>query len=337
MTRWVAALLAAAVTIGVAPVARAQSLDPAAATELFRQGRAAMTNGDYAAACPRFAESMRLDAKVGTALNLADCEEHLGQLASAHAQLQRAIDLARAQHDDRLGLAEEHFAALDRRVPRLTITLAAGAPADVTVKRDDVPLGPGSLGTALPVDPGTHRIVVTATGFEARTFPVELTEGQSSQLEVSPGPRIAEAVLPPPASAPSTVSVQTVPPRPETAPAPRASSRTWGWIAGGVGVAGVGVGSVFGLLAISKNAASKQSGGGTCNAANVCDQADKSLRDSARTFGDVSTAAFIVGGVGLATGAILLWLVPGTRASAAVRAYPVVGAGDAGFAVEGRW
>jgi hypothetical protein len=315
--------------LGLSSSARAQSADPAAAMELFRQGRDAMKAGDFATACPRFAESLRLDEKVGTALNLAECEEHQGQLASARAHAQRAIDLALAGHDDRLALAQERFAALDRRVPRLTVTLAPGAPPDALVRRDTVPLGPGSLGSALPVDPGAHVVVVSAPGFESKTFPVQLVEGQTSQLEVTPGAPLPQpAPEPPPAPRPAPV-----PPPPEPVGPTGSGMRTWGWIAGGVGVAGAAAGSVLGLMAISKNNQSKQ----TCDAENVCDQGGKDERDTARALGDASTVAFVVGGAGIATSIVLLLTSPSQKRTTGVTVTPLVGAGAAGVGLGGRW
>src|SRR5258706_7329882 len=57
--------------------------DPAAAEALFRAGRAAADKGDYVTACPKFEESNRLDPELVTAFNLADCDEHVGKVASA--------------------------------------------------------------------------------------------------------------------------------------------------------------------------------------------------------------------------------------------------------------
>jgi hypothetical protein len=331
--RAIPAIALVATTLLGSAWARAQS-DPAAAMELFRQGREAIKAGDYAQACPKFADSLRLDEKVGTALNLAQCEEHQGQLATARAHAQRAIDLALATHDDRLALAQELFASLDRRVPRLTVVLAPGVPPDTVVKRDEVLLGVGSLGSALPVNPGAHVIVVSASGFEPRTFTVNLTEGNGARVEVSPGPKLPERVTEPPAP-PMPATPQLTTPTPATdavSSSPSSSLHTWGWVAGGVGIAGIAAGSVLGLAAIAKNNQSHQ----TCNADNVCDPTGADERNTARTLGDASTAAFVVGAAGVAGGLVLLLISPAPSApTKGVTVTPLVGAGAAGVVLGG--
>jgi len=317
MTSRRALALTPVLLLALARAAGAQSIDPAAATELFKQGREAMKAGDYAGACPKFAESLRLDAKVGTALNLSECEEHQGRLANARAHLVRAIDLGLAENDDRVPFAQQRLAVLDPRVPRLRVMLAASAPGGTVVKRDDVLLGPGSLLVALPVDPGAHAVVAVADGYEPRTFAVDLTEGQSAELEVGPGPRVPE---PPPPQAPYLAVPPAIALGEAPAPTSAPAMRTWAWVTGGVGVAGLAAGSVFGLLAIAKNNDSNA----TCNASNVCDQPGKASRDSARTFGDVSTVAFAGGAAALATAVVLFVAAPSSKASA-VRVVPQIG------------
>src|SRR5687767_9143297 len=61
--------------VASAAPASAQTHDAAAATQLFQEGRDLLKQGKHAAACAKLAESQRLDARVGTLLNLADCEE----------------------------------------------------------------------------------------------------------------------------------------------------------------------------------------------------------------------------------------------------------------------
>src|SRR5580704_15523931 len=128
--------------------AAAQGSDAASATALFQEGREAAKKGDYATACLKMEESFRIDAAVGTLLNLADCQEHLGHLASAWQRFQEAADKLAAA-DDRLAAVKQRVAALAPRLPKLVVTLAPGAPPDTRVTRDGLALSAASLGAAL--------------------------------------------------------------------------------------------------------------------------------------------------------------------------------------------
>src|SRR4051794_21941124 len=91
------------------PLAAQSSSDKATAEALFANGRRLMASGDYAAACPKFAASQKLDPGVGTLLNLADCYEKKGQTASAWGEFLEAASAARA-----IGSKEREQAARDR-------------------------------------------------------------------------------------------------------------------------------------------------------------------------------------------------------------------------------
>jgi hypothetical protein len=103
-------------------------------------------------------------------------------------------------------------------------------------------------------------------------------------------------------------------------------------IAFGVGAAGVGVGTVFGLLAVRDTGAAKAGCSG-----NVCpyDPEVVSARDAAIRNGNLSTAAFIAGGAGVAAGVVLLLVSsaprepPGGGARSAFL-HPFLGPGQAG-------
>jgi len=288
------------VLLASSTVASAQSID---ATELFKQGREMMQRGDVAGACPKFAESARLDAKVGTLLNLGDCEEKLGRIASARQSVQRAIDLGRAQNDERVALAEQRFAMLDKRVPRLTIRLAAAAPNGATVARDGVQLGEASLGAALPVEPGKHQVMVSAPKHAERGFDVSLSESESYTLEVDVGDALPDAT-------PLPVH-QTLPAAHEHGASPL---KTIGFVTGGAGLAALVAGAVTGLVAVTTNADSRSK----CDppAYTTCDPSGVGQRNQARTEGDVSTVLFVTGAVLLATGLVLVIVAPKPRSVA---------------------
>jgi len=77
--------------------ATAQS-ERAASVALFDEGRAALQRGDLAVACSKFQESNRLDPAVGTAFNLANCEEQRGRTSTAWALFREVA--ARMKPDD---------------------------------------------------------------------------------------------------------------------------------------------------------------------------------------------------------------------------------------------
>jgi hypothetical protein len=229
-----------------APAARAG--DPAAAEALFRDGRRAMEAKDYARACPKFEESQRLEPAPGTLLNLADCEEKLGRLASAWTHFGQLVQ-SLSPKDERYATVKERFDALEKRVPRLTVTLDVGAPNGARVSRDGVQLGAASYGVAVPVDPGAHAIVVEADGRAPRKYDVTLGEGDAKTIAVTAGDPIAVAPPPTPSASASAKSlVVTQPPSPIEPP----RSPTVSYVVGGAGILALAAGSFFGVRALSK-------------------------------------------------------------------------------------
>lgn len=174
--------------------------DAPTAEALFRAGRDATARGDNAAACQRFRESYRIEPAVGTLLNIAICDEALHRLADAWEGYQHVADRLAAD-DDRVPLVRERIAALDVRLPRLTLRANRKAPPG-EVQRDGVALTAAAFGVPLPVDPGQHRIVVRAPQREVREYVVLVAEGQRVTVDIEPGP---------PAAAPGTRVAGSVP------------------------------------------------------------------------------------------------------------------------------
>jgi hypothetical protein len=96
----------------------------------------------------------------------------------------------------------------------------------------------------------------------------------------------------------------------------------------GVGVVGVGVGAAFGLLSMAKHSTVAKDCPGT-----VCTTPEGyNASNDALTFGNVSTVAFIVGGVGLGVG-LTLWLTaPKPTEAGSPVAQVVVGPGRVALA-----
>jgi len=283
--------------------------DPAAAEALFRAGRAAIARGDWASACDQFAESQRLDPAPGTLINLGDCKVHLGLLASGWASYHEAAD--NLAGDARLDMVKRKMSAVEPRLSRLTIVLAPGAPAGATVARDGEPLGPASLGVALPIDPGTHAVAVTAPGRAPRETTVEIGEREAKSVRVMAGealPELRSQVPPSPAPGPSSALLGT------------------GAAIGVLGVAGLVVGAATGVMTLQrKSVVQAQCPDQACSPQGLQAAAD------GRTLSVVSTATFVAGAAALGAGVAMMVL--GSRSGPVVA--PTLGQGSAGLLVIG--
>jgi hypothetical protein len=290
---------------------------------LFRDGKALLAEGKLAEACPKLVESHRIDPTAGTAINVAICHERQGKTATAWGDFMEAESLAAsAKQPEREKLARERIAALEARLSKLQIEIAEPAP-ELVVKLDGRPLAAAIWGSAIPVDPGDHELEAAAPG--RRAFRAKVVIGVGPSTQTSKVPRLdkeAEAApmtppdkgaTPPPAPSASTpVQLPTPPPRaaasPRPAPpppiAPDASAnrlRVAGLVAGGVGLAGVVLGSIFGARTFSKKAA----GDAECEG-RYCTQTGLDLHAEAETSAALSTIGFAAGIAGLGAGIPLL-------------------------------
>ena len=166
------------------------------AERLFEEGRALMLDQRFEEACPKIAESQRIEPRVGTLLNLAVCHEQTGKVATAWVQYQQVLTSARAEgQTERERLATERIAAIEGRVPWLTLGVSTGEEPvhGLSVRLDGAPLEPMAWNREMPVDPGEHRVVATAP--ERKTWELQFTlrEGQRKTIHVPSLSLVVEA------------------------------------------------------------------------------------------------------------------------------------------------
>ena len=297
----VAALALLTTVFTASSSAGAQGKDPAAAVELFQQGREALEAGDFDVACSRFAESQRFDPRVGTLLNLGHCEEARGHLADAFGYWQQAVHLAESTSDPRLEEASQRLHKCEARVPRLVLELSSRAPETVEIRRDGVTVARGVMGVALPVNPGGHTVLVSCPGHAARSYEFQLSEGETKTLELEPGAAV-KVDTPKPDSRPSPKPPQP-PPKKQLPPVSSSSnSRDWGYVLTAVGLAGVTVGAATGLMLMSKDDTIDEH----CNADKRCDEEGAEAASDASTLEPINLVSWSVGIVGLGAGGYLL-------------------------------
>jgi hypothetical protein len=310
--------------MSLALVGLGQARDPVAAEELFRAARALADQGDYESACPKFAASQKLDPAPGTVLNLADCEEKLGKIASAWQHYRQAAD-ALPPTDERVAFARQRALTLEPALPRLTIERSPGAPADTKIFRDGVELPADSMGQALPIDPGEHVIVASSAGRRERSVHVTVARGEAKSIQIAPGESTPTTGPTEPAS---TAAIQ-----PRDQPAASASPwRTVGWVSGAVGAVGVGAAVVTGLMVLGK----KQTVDDACPTKTTCSHEGTAAAETGKTLVAVNAASWIVGIVGLGAGTVLVLTHPNGDATRTA-AFPTIVPGGGGLSISGRF
>jgi hypothetical protein len=299
----------------------AQSDDASDAVDELRQGYALKKDGNCRDALPHFARSVALDPKPKALLNRADCEAQMGDLVAAQGHAAQGLQLARQANDsDLMGVAEAQLAAVETKLPHLTIKLRAGAPAGSTVSRDGAAVDGALIGVATAVNPGEHKVVVGAPGFSDRTFNVTLTEGANEAIVVQPGARLATASRPEPMETPTATGVDTQPP-PETWP-----RRPLLYTALAVGGAGLVLGVTAGLVASGDHSTLQ----GECGSGSTCDPKYSGDLDAFHTWRTISTIGYVVGALGVVGGGVLWFMAPQPSHSSARLWFGPASAGLAG-------
>jgi hypothetical protein len=315
-------LLLAALTVAPTFAARRACADDAAdAKDLFGRGRELRGHGDCASALPLFRQAYALyPAALGSLRNVAECQESMGQFASARRawlDLKRALlTNADPKYEGWDKDADEAAARLGPKVATVTIDMnVAGAGGEVapsegvqvTVNGDLLP--PSLVGTALDRDPGRYVIRVAGPGVSpAAEQVVDLAPGDAKRVAL----RVVRTT-----PNPGDETPRALPAAPPDGGAHRdtTTARTAGWIAIGVGGASL---VAAGVSLVVRQAAFDTLSGQQCmqvQGSEQCPPSTASTVDPAASRG--RTAATLInvlvplGVVGVAGGVALLVMAGG--------------------------
>jgi hypothetical protein len=319
--------------------------DKATARQLTIDGYEALKKNDYAGAADRFKRADSLYHAPTITLGMARAQVGLGKLVTAQELYSRMVHeplppnasagVTKAVED-----AKRELEALSPRVPSVVINVKGTDASRVTLDGVDVPSA--ALGVKRPVDPGKHSIKATAAGFAPGEAIVSLLEGKSESvtIELKPGldtsaPPVVAALpvgVPPPLKptepTPVLGNAAPVSPAPDHVEAKRSTQETLGFVALGVGAAGLIVGGITGGLALGKHGDIIKS----CPEGHCPLDQKASLQpeiDSYNSMCTISTIGFIAGGALAATGIVLMLTAPRAKATQATVS-PVVGLGFLG-------
>jgi hypothetical protein len=212
----------------------------------------------------------------------------------------------------------QRLGQVTQTIPTIVFLAKDGSGHDLTAVSlaiDGAPRSDHMDGSAIELDPGEHEFTFQAAGQPPVVQRFVLHQGELNRRET--------IVIGPVAA---------------TTPTPDASSsggpawgRTAGLVVGGVGVASLVVGAIFGGLALSAHSSYEQNCGanigapaGQCNSMGVSGQSDAASKAT------VSTIFFIGGGVAAAGGAALFFFMPKTASTQ-------VGVGPGSITLSGRF
>jgi hypothetical protein len=289
------ALLVACSVAGVPRGAAAQAVDDssrAAARKLGYSGVEAYQAGDYPTAHEKLEKSYRVLQVPSVGLWSARALVKLGKWVEAserYLELSRLTVSSGDQRVQRQALTEAaaELEALSPKIPSLIVKVEGAAASEVTVTANGAPVSAALVNEARPVNPGKYRIE-GAKGSERALAEVTLGEGEQKTALLRFAP--AAAVAPPIAAAPDS--------KPKLGP-----RRTLALVAGGVGLVGVGVGTIFGLKSMSRHDEAEK----FCTGNQCTDARGVTAGEDAHAAGNVATVGMVIGALGLG-GAVVLWV-----------------------------
>jgi hypothetical protein len=338
-------VLLAASLLGLSAPALAQTDEQrAGARSLATEGALAFNEGRFKDALDLFGKAESLVHAPPHLLFMARAHQKLGQLVKAReaymkiVKEQLAPNAPQAFRDAQV-TAEEERKQVEPKIGRLTIKVEGAETAkDLAVMVDGQPVPAVLLGVPQPMDPGTHTVTATAAGFKAQPASVTLKDAERGavtvKLEVdpnAPAPVVAPAADTPPAGSPVITADSGA--APSDAGPSRGSSglRIGSYVAFGVGVVGVALGTTFVLKsARNRKDADAAAEGCPCDDRSELARKIQGLDDDARSAKTLGIVGFVVGGVGIATGATLFVLSSKKQEPQAARVEPFVGLGSLG-------
>src|ERR1041385_1122326 len=219
--------------------------EKAGAQKTFEAGTKLYDAHRYKEALTALRASYQILASPNSHLMVARCLRELGNLKEAYREFQAVASEAGGRGEKYAAAAAAATEEGDEVKQRLAFVIVrvSGAQEGVKVKIGDETVDAAAVGTPIPEDPAS--VVVTA----------EASDGSSARAEVTLSAGATETVelaLPPPPSNEPPPALAPEPPKVAVDTSKGIPLRTWAYVAGGVGVAGLATFAVFGSMSNSK-------------------------------------------------------------------------------------
>ena len=287
-------------------LAGANGVSPGSATPMqreqaqskFSKGKELFAQKKYAEALPEFQGSLEIVASPNARLYVARCYRELGKLVAAYVEFGRTeVEAKELAPQDSRYVKTGDSAATERKdiEPKLgfvTVTVQNASDA-TTLKIGGEEVRRAGWNEPAPTMPGTSEVVVETPGKEPVKKSVTVAAGEKTALTIDAGSG-AGGGTPAPGEGDKSV-------------APSSSEghdyRTYAYIAGGVGAAGLLTFGIFGAMASSRWSQVKDECG-----ARPCPESKRDLVEGGQTQQRIANVGLVIGIVGLAAGVTLFVL-----------------------------
>lgn len=316
---------------GLTSLARAEPSpgDREASRSMMREGERRFEDKDYEGALRAYEGAHAIMNVPTTGYAVAKARAALGKLMEARDAAvlvvrmpkrgDESVPFTNARAD-----AEKLAAELESRIPSLEIRIEGPPSSEAVVDLDGARVAPALLNLPRKVNPGKHVIQASAPGLGPTRREVTLTEGQTEVVKL-----VLTASGESAASGTATAD-RTAGAEPATASAQESGHRLSPlvYVGFGAGAAGVVVGSIFGVMHLSKVSSIKDDycGGGT-----ACRPGFEAAVDDARPSAMIANIGFAVGAVGIGVG--IAGLITGGGSAAPQKTgsiVPTIGIGSVG-------
>ena len=327
-----ALIIAGSLTIGsTASAADPTPEDISQARSLGEQGQASLDARRYAEAEKLFTAAAALYSVPPTLpLGAARAMAGQGKLIQARETYNRIV----RESDKVQGGPAAFKAAVESArteseaiAPKIgSVTVVVVGPKEARVTLDDGQIPAAAWGLPRPIDPGAHKLAATLAGYKPAESTFTVADGAKvdQQLTLVKDDSGGTVTNPSGGGGTGTGTGQPAAGTDGGATSAGSSRKTAGYIVGGIGVVGIGVGALTGLVALSdRNKLEKACTNGKCP------PAQQSNVNAYNTMGTLSTVGFVVGGLALAGGVVLIVTAPKDPKAAFVS--PYLAPGEAGL------
>jgi hypothetical protein len=307
--------VAASLALVLLTSSAAAQTNEADAERLFREGQKLLEERRFGEACPKFEAAYSKDHSLGTLINLAFCHKEQGALWYAWLEFREAeVKATELNRTDRREFAKQRLVELEKQLPKVILDNPQKVPlTDVLV--EDRKVWEAERGAVFAAEAGQRRFIFKAKGKKNAAVMVNVVKGDRPQRVTVPEMEDGAE-----APAPSDRAPEPAPAKPDAAASSDSNrgstQRTLGWVALGVGGVAAIIGTIEGIATFSN----------PCHGGKVGPECTPEERDSGSSTGAISDVSFVVAGLAVAGGLVLLLTAPSASpppaATAATRVVP---------------